>query len=131
MRARARASTLSILYFLFFILYNDVWAGLREAFDKASRSLRQGFVKLLKPSGGLPSYPQGLSTGYPHEGGSMVSQDEAQKIREVYQLSGSIAETARQAGHHRSTINAVLTRDEVFANADYNARARMIRRFLR
>lgn len=40
MRARARASSLSILYSLFFILYNDVWAGLREAFDKASRSLR-------------------------------------------------------------------------------------------
>lgn len=35
MRARARASSLSILYFLFFILYNDVLAGLREAFDKA------------------------------------------------------------------------------------------------
>lgn len=41
----------------------------------------------------------------------MISQDEAQKIRDIYQRSGSIAETARQTGHHRSTIKAVLTRD--------------------
>lgn len=41
----------------------------------------------------------------------MVRQEEAQKIRDVYQQSGNIAETARQTGHHRSTIKAVLTRD--------------------
>lgn len=91
----------------------------------------------------------------------MFSQEEAQKIRDVYQQSGSIAETARQTGlclnfyprsfdagaylQNASDLASMLARkptalryvlpnfdaDEAFANADYNARARMIRRFLR
>ena len=125
MRVRARASSLYILYSLFFILYNDVWAGLREAFDKASQRPPEGFERPLKPSGGLLSYPQGLSTGYPHEGGSMISQEEAQRIRDFYQRSLARKPTALRY------VLPNFDADEAFANADYNARARMIRRFLR
>lgn len=41
----------------------------------------------------------------------MIDIEEAQRIRAIYTRTGSIAETARQTGHHRSTVKAVLTRD--------------------
>lgn len=41
----------------------------------------------------------------------MIDRNEAQKIREIFQKTGTIAETARITGHHRTTVKRVLTRD--------------------
>lgn len=41
----------------------------------------------------------------------MIDRDEAQKIREIFQKTGTIAETARITEHQRTTVRRVLTRD--------------------
>ena len=41
----------------------------------------------------------------------MIDRDEAQKIREIFQKTGTISETARITEHHRTTVKRVLTRD--------------------
>jgi hypothetical protein len=56
-RTRARVFPLYSYFSLFFILYNDVLAGLREGFGKASGRLREGFGKA---SGRLLSLREGF-----------------------------------------------------------------------